>query len=146
MADELMLSPTQTLLVVESGPERFVVESTYGPGGSPPPAHFHPVQDETFEVVEGSVRTEVDGVERELASGESLEIPRGEIHRMWNSGQSAARVRWTTKPAGRTEEWFRAVDSLLRPAAEAGEHPDGAAFGVLLEEYADVFRLAPPAG
>jgi hypothetical protein len=61
---------------------------------------------------------------------------------MWNAGEEPARVSWVTTPAGRTAEWFRVLDGLF------GEDGDRAAgrpvdFGALLEEYSDVFRLAP---
>ena len=49
-------------------------------------------------------------------------------------------MRWTTSPRGRTEEWFRAIDALVRKAAPGEPSPLG--FAVLLEEFSDTFRLA----
>jgi hypothetical protein len=52
-------------------------------------------------------------------------------------------VRWRTTPAGRTEQWFRAIDRLIREGrVGSGGMPGPLAFGVLLSEYRDVFRLA----
>jgi hypothetical protein len=84
---------------------------------------------------------EVDGEERELEAGAEIEIGRGQVHQMWNPGSEPARVRWVTTPAGRTEEWFRVLDGLFREGGDiaAGREVD---FGVLLEEYGAVFRLA----
>jgi hypothetical protein len=59
---------------------------------------------------------------------------------MWNAAAAEARVRWETKPAGRTQDWFRSVDRLVREAG--GRQPGPLAFAPLLEEYRDVFRLA----
>ena len=52
-----------------------MVEATYGPGGKPPPKHFHPAQDELFRVLEGTLRFRLGSIERELEAGEEIEIP-----------------------------------------------------------------------
>jgi uncharacterized cupin superfamily protein len=39
-------------------------------GGQLPPEHLHPRQDERFEVLDGAVRTIIDGVEQRAAAGE----------------------------------------------------------------------------
>ena len=82
----------------------------------------------------------MDGVERELGEGEVLDIPRGSVHQMWNAASEPARVKWETLPAGRTEQWFREVDALQREAGDG--RPSPLAFGVLLDEYGDTFKLA----
>jgi mannose-6-phosphate isomerase-like protein (cupin superfamily) len=84
MSDRLHITPGETLDVLERTPEALVLEATYAPGGSAPPAHYHPAQDEHFEVQAGTLRVEVSGVERDLEAGETLDIPRGTSHRMWN--------------------------------------------------------------
>jgi hypothetical protein len=66
MRETLKLGPHDSLEIVSSTPEALEVEASYRPGGSPPPAHLHPAQDERFEVLEGSVS---DGDERELREG-----------------------------------------------------------------------------
>jgi hypothetical protein len=62
---------------------------------------------------------------------------------MWNPGSEPARVRWQTRPRGRTEQWFRSVDALHREG-KVGRNgmPGPLAFGALLSEYDDVLRLA----
>jgi mannose-6-phosphate isomerase-like protein (cupin superfamily) len=114
MVETLKLTPSESVTIKQSSPELLEVEGSYGPGGSPPPAHFHPAQDEHFEVLDGTMRAKVGGEERELGPGETLEIPRGTSHQMWNPGEQAARVVWQTRPALRTEEWFRSIDALHR--------------------------------
>jgi mannose-6-phosphate isomerase-like protein (cupin superfamily) len=140
MGDVLKLGPHDSLEVVSSTEEAFEVEASYRPGGSPPPAHLHPAQDEHFEVLEGAVRVRVGGEERELGAGAEIEIERGQVHQMWNSGSEPARVRWVTTPGGRSEQWFRTLDRVFRKGGDidAGREVD---FGALLEEYGDVFRL-----
>lgn len=140
--EELRVTPRESVRVIESSPERLVLEATYGPGGKPPPAHFHPAQAEHFEVHSGVLRVKVDGVESGLGAGETLDIPAGAVHQMWNDGSEPASVRWEVAPRGRSEDWFRAVDGLYR-SPDGGE-PGPVAFSVLLTEYRDVFRLASP--
>ena len=143
--EDLTITPHERLTVVSAKPEALEVEATYGPHGSPPPKHLHPHQDEHFEVLAGQLSTRVDGVERTLRPGDTLDIPRGTAHQMWNGGDTDARVRWTTRPAGRTLDWFRALDALQR-AGRVGKDgmPGPLAFAVYLTEYRDVFRLAGP--
>ena len=50
---------------------------------------------------------------------------------MWNSGAEPATVVWRTRPALRTEQWFRAIDALNRE----GGAPSPVAMAPLLEEY-----------
>jgi quercetin dioxygenase-like cupin family protein len=152
----LRLTKDEHVTVVSDAPDALEVEATYGADGSAPPAHLHPEQDERFEVLEGELTTKVDGHQRTLRSGDTLEVPRGTRHQMWNAGAHAARVRWTTTPAGRTLDWFRALDRLQRTAPKARisrrgrtartgfTKPGPLAFAVLLNEYRDVFRLAGP--
>ena len=60
---------------------------------------------------------------------------------MWNPGTEPARVAWTTSPPGRTEDWFRAMDALVR-SGRAGGAGGALRFAALLDEYDDTFTLA----
>ena len=145
MSDVFHLTPSESVRVRSHSAEALEVEGTWGPHGSPPPKHFHPGQDERFEVLEGRLSTRVEGVERELSAGDVLEIPRGAVHQMWNSGGEPVRALWRTSPAGRTADWFAAL-SGLRESGRVGKDgmPGPLAFGAYLTEYSDVFRLAGP--
>jgi mannose-6-phosphate isomerase-like protein (cupin superfamily) len=143
LSETLKLTPSESLTVRRSDPDRLEVVAEYGPRGSAPPKHLHPAQDERFEVLEGSLTVRVSGVERRLEPGDELEVPRGTVHQMWNPGAEPARVLWETRPRGRTDKWFRELDGLHR-SGRVGRNgmPGALAFGVLLSEYRDVFRLA----
>ena len=138
--EELSLVPGQRLVIIESTAERLIVESFYEPGGTPPPPHLHPAQDEFFEVLSGTLRAVVANLPLELAAGDELEIPRETVHQMWNGGSEPAHLRWTTVPAGRTEGWFRGLDALRRRADAQPQE-----FIALLESFDDVIRMVPPA-
>jgi Cupin domain len=137
MGDTLRLTPNQTLTIVSSTPETLVVEAAWQGGDGPPPAHLHPAQEERFEVLDGVLRTVVGDDEQVARAGATFTVPAGVVHQMW-APEGPARARWETRPAGRTEEWFRRLDAIWRSVP-----PDLAAFGPLLAEYDDVFRLAP---
>jgi mannose-6-phosphate isomerase-like protein (cupin superfamily) len=143
MEDTLQITPTESVTVIRSGEDALEVEAVYKAEGEPPPKHLHPAQDEKFEVLEGGISVRVDGEERELGEGDTIEIPRGSVHQMWNPGLADTRVSWRTEPAGRTEQWFRAIDRLYREGRVGRNGEPGAlAFAALLTEYDDVFRLA----
>jgi mannose-6-phosphate isomerase-like protein (cupin superfamily) len=141
MADTLRLTPSESVTIRSSSAEMLEVEGRWGPGGKPPPAHYHPDQDEHFEVLEGRLTAKIDGEERELAAGDTLDVPRGTAHQMWNRSGEPARALWQTKPGGRTEEWFRSIDGLIQ--GEGGDRmPGPLAFAPYLSEYEDVIRLS----
>ena len=138
MGDVLKLSPNSRLEIRASEPEALEVEATYDPGGGPPPNHLHPAQDEHFEVLEGSMQVVVDGEERALAAGDVLDIPRDTPHQMWNAADAPARVRWETRPRGRTEDFFRAVDEVM---PDDGGMPDLKPMLELIQDFDDTFVL-----
>jgi quercetin dioxygenase-like cupin family protein len=88
----------------ETDGEVLEMEASYGGQAGMPPEHLHPNQTEHFEVLEGAMRTIVDGVERRYEAGESFEVPAGTPHQMAADGP--ARMRWEVRPALRTAEFF----------------------------------------
>ena len=111
--------------------ELLQMEATYGGSGQLPPEHLHPKQHERFEVLEGTVRTVIDGNERRYEAGEGFEVPAATPHQM--AGDGPARVRWEVRPALRTAEFFERL---------YGDGPNSAqAMGVdFLAEFSDEFR------
>jgi mannose-6-phosphate isomerase-like protein (cupin superfamily) len=143
MSDRLQITPGEALDVIERGPDVLVLDASWSPGGSAPPAHYHPAQDEHFEVLEGALHVELDGMERQLRTGETLDIPRRTRHRMWNPDAAPARARWETRPAGRTEQWFTALAALQgTDHVDANGRPKPLPFAALAQRYGDTFRLA----
>jgi mannose-6-phosphate isomerase-like protein (cupin superfamily) len=111
-----------------------------------PPVHVHPAQDERFEISEGELSVHMDGETHVLRAGDSLEVPRGTVHKMWNSGEVTTRASWQVRPALRTEDFFASVHRLR----ESGRHGDGGMLtplgaGVVMRAYPDEFRLPLPA-
>jgi quercetin dioxygenase-like cupin family protein len=127
----------------ETDGEVLEMEAEYEPGSVEPPEHFHPSQDERFEILAGTMEARIGDESKLLQAGEEVFIPAGTPHAMWNGGSETARVAWETRPALRTEEFFRAV-AVVAEAAMSGEPlPDDAPSGeALLAEFRDEFRLA----
>jgi mannose-6-phosphate isomerase-like protein (cupin superfamily) len=142
MADTLRLTPHETVTIRKSSSELLEVEGNWGPAGRPPPPHYHPAQDEHFEVLEGTLTAKLEGEEFDLGPGKKLDVRKGTHHQIWNRGTVPTRALWQTRPAGRTEEWFRSIDRLIREGRVGSNGmPGPLAFGVFLTEYRDVFRL-----
>jgi quercetin dioxygenase-like cupin family protein len=59
MADTLRLTPHETVTIRSSSPELLEVEGEWGREGKPPPPHYHPSQDEHFEVLEGTLTADL---------------------------------------------------------------------------------------
>jgi mannose-6-phosphate isomerase-like protein (cupin superfamily) len=134
------LTDTESVRILHSSEDRLEVEATYG-DTKLPPAHLHPAQDETFVVLDGRVRVIAGAQERVLTPGEQIEIPRRTPHRMAAADAAGATVRWTTRPALRTEAWFRELDAANR--RHGGRAPVPVLLA-LIARYRDVFRLSRP--
>ena len=129
----------------ESDGELLEVDAEWAPVQIDPPAHFHPEQSERFEVREGELTVEIEGTPRVAGPGEVIEVPRGAVHRMWNSGTTTTRAGCQVRPALRTEDFFEAVDAVRA----GGRHGEGGMLtplgaGVVLREFRDEFRMSIP--
>jgi quercetin dioxygenase-like cupin family protein len=56
------------------------------PGGFVAAEHIHPLQEERFEVISGTLRGRVAGKELASGPGEIVVVPKGTPHVWWNSG------------------------------------------------------------
>jgi quercetin dioxygenase-like cupin family protein len=126
--DTIQLGPNQTLHVLTSNPDVLEMEAEWQPGSTEPPPHYHPNQDEHFEVLEGELTVVLDQDNRRtLRAGDAIDLPRNTVHRMWNTGDTATRASWRITPALKSEEMFRTIAS--------GGRED------FLEAFADEFRF-----
>ena len=122
----------------DSSPDRLEMETLHPPGGKPPPPHYHPSQEEQFEVLEGEVRTWIAGEQRTYVAGEHFTIPRGVTHTMC-SGEVPARLKWIVRPALETKEFFEAMWGASRNG-RAGLLQ----LAVILMRFRKVVRLSTP--
>ena len=121
------------------------VESVYTkPTPSRPPVHYHPGQEERFEVLAGELRVLIRGEEMALREGETLLIRPGTTHSMWAEAEGV-RVNWQTRPALGTEAFFETISGLARHAKTGSKGtPNLLQAAVIAQAYADEFRLARP--
>ena len=121
------------------------VDAYSEPGLSPPRVHYHPRQEERFEVVSGELFTHVDGVERTYGAGETFVLPPGSRHSMHNAGDEEVHFIWQTRPALKTEAFFETIYGLARDGKTNKQGvPNLLHAAVLMREYQDEFRLAQP--
>lgn len=137
---------TETLRFIQTAAdtngELLDMEATYEPNGKLNPGiqHYHPSQDEHFEVVSGSMAVLMDGVERAYTAGEAFDVPRGTVHTMANIAEEPAVVRWQVRPAMNTEDFLATVWS-----AEYEQDHSLYRTAMLVRHYNRTFRLAKPA-
>jgi quercetin dioxygenase-like cupin family protein len=122
--------------------ELLEMEATYEPSSTPPLPHFHPSQEEHFEILAGTMKARIGGEpERELNAGDTLDVEAGAVHAMWNDGPETARTLWQTRPALRTEEFFEQTAEVFRVAHERGTDPDGERLIAIVQEFSAEFRV-----
>ena len=147
-AGDELLSPISGRLVfrrtaADTNGDLVEVDVFYKPSGNPPPMHYHPTQEERFEVVSGEMLTHVDGVERTYGSGETFVLPPESRHSMHNAGNEELHVIWQTRPALKTEAFFETMWGLARDGKTIKiSVPNLLQAAVLMREYQDELRLA----
>ena len=83
------------------------------PGGDVP-AHFHPSQEERFEVLEGTVRFVVGGKRVNAAPGTRVVVAAGVKHSFRNTGDVEAHLRIEVEPALRLRGFLEEAAALAR--------------------------------
>jgi len=125
--------------------ELLEMEATYEPSRGKPPEHFHPRQSEHFEILEGTMHALIAGEERELRSGDTIDIEAGVPHSMWNEGPDRARTLWQTRPALRTEDFFESLFRLAKESSSGEARKPGALrTAVFASEFRNEFRTTSP--
>lgn len=60
--------------------------------------HYQKVSDEIYYVLKGRGRLTVNGVARELAEGDSVAIPKGQVHGFENTGEEPCLILFASGP------------------------------------------------
>lgn len=134
MTRELALNPNQVLTVRREEPEVLVLESHWLAGAEQgPPPHFHPRQEEHFEVLEGTIEAKLEGQTLTLRAGDTFDVPAAAAHEM--RPVTEARALWEVRPPLRTLHLFEAL-------AEMNRTQDFSRAAEVLAEFQAEFRLA----
>ena len=129
-----------------SGDELFQAELTMQPGDYVVRSHVHPLQEESFVVLEGRWGWKRGGETGVAEPGETVAIPPGVPHHQWNAGDGVVRVYQEHRPALTAAEiFFETYYGLSRDGklTKKGDvTPLQAA--VLLPEVGDFIRPSSP--
>ncbi len=125
----------------QTGGEVFGLEVYIRAGAPGTPEMVHPLQDESFEILSGSLDFRIAGQERRLEAGESLLIPKGTPHNWWNESNKDAHALVELRPALRSEELFANIYGLLN---EKGDLPNLLQMAVLFNEHFNEGYLTKP--
>ena len=94
--------------------ELLSAELVVSPQAAGPPAHVHPLQEERFGVLSGTIRARLGDRERSLPEGERMTVAPGTPHTWWNDGAETARVSVELRPALNSEVAFETIYGLAR--------------------------------
>lgn len=141
-----LVGDTYTLKVSgeQTGGAFSLSEALIPPGGGPPP-HIHYGEDETFVVLEGELRLQVDDRTLPAPAGTVLYVPKGTRHQYTNVGATAVRMLFLYTPAG-MERMFTEIGLPAQPGGEAPppSPEDVAKLVSVAAKYR--FEIVPPAG
>ena len=98
----------------DSDGEVVIAEVTLEPGGSVAGVHVHPIQTETFRIVDGAVGFRVGRGRQVATAGETLVVEAGTAHTFWNAGEGRARFLCEVRPALNFERLLQTMFALAR--------------------------------
>ena len=102
----------ETMHVLESNEETFVIEYVLEPHGRIPLEHFHPGVEQEFAVKSGEMHITVDGEHMTIGAGETKTSPPSTMHFQWNPHDEAVVAVETYRPAGRNHAFFKTLFRL----------------------------------
>lgn len=141
-SEAFVMEPRDGKRIQVAGDEVIVKISTRDTGGAftvfenrtlplhGPPLHCHPNQDESWQIIEGQYRFEVDGQEIYAGPGATVFAPRGTVHTFQNIGTTPGRTVTTVVPGG-LDLFFEELETLV----PRGAVPDPAKIAPLYEKH-----------
>jgi quercetin dioxygenase-like cupin family protein len=135
----------QIMRFVEERAELVRIESINPPKVEREPVHIHPRQTSGAKVTAGSLVFEVDGRERRLGPGESIDIPPGVPHRFWNDGEEDATSVQFFEPALDSAAFFETLFALAAAdQLDAKGMPRPLQLALLVPEFGEEIRPVTP--
>lgn len=134
-----------TKTAVETNGELLEMEAVYNPNSKPPPLHYHPYQEERFQVLRGSFRVTIGETEHHFEPGDKFTIPANTPHSMNNTSDEAGCLQWQIRPALKSQDFFATMWGLAADGkTTVAGLPDFLQLMVILKEYHDEFRAVSP--
>ena len=127
--------------------ELLEIDLELAPDGHVPGKHVHPVQEERFEVISGTMKFKMGRRTVIAEAGETVTVPPGTPHKFENGGDETAHVRVQVRPALRMEELFETAVSLANEGRTTSKGmPKPLDLALFVREFADEVQGAfPPA-
>lgn len=124
----------------------FSVEAHFVPGAASG-HHIHPLQDESYEVLSGSIELFLDNQWHHVGQGQSISIPKGKVHAFRNSTNELATTINTHNPGLRFQEYLEVMEMLIQQGKITGMN--GLRNGIYLSLHSlefntDVVLIKPP--
>lgn len=108
------------------------------PDGNVPGMHVHPIQEERFEVVDGTMRFRRGGRKVIAKPGDVVVVPPGVRHKFQNGGDDEAHVRVEVRPALRMEQLLRtSVDLAEQGRTNSKGMPKPLDLALFMREFKD---------
>ena len=131
----------------ETGGEAVVIETYVQPGGFVAAGHVHPLQEERFQVLRGTVGFKIGGEKLVAGPGTRLTVPPKTSHRFWNAGDETAHFVCEIRPALQFESL---IETMYGLAADGKTNrkgmPNPLRLAVIAQAHFDTVRLPfPPA-
>lgn len=108
--------------------------------------HYHPSQEEKFEVISGELTTVVDGNKRNLKAGETLIIRAGQVHNFWNAGAAPVSGRVEHRPDLGFQDFVTTLGGLVkdRKLKYDNSFSDKMQMAVVTEYYREFMGIPRP--
>ena len=138
----------ERIIVLQSGQETagklYAFELSMRPHGFVNAEHIHPKQEEAFEVTRGTIRFRINGQEMDSSTGQTVVIPAGTRHILWNASDEEASMTVWLRPALKTETAFETLFGLARDGKTNKRGlPNIFQTAVLLADYPETKVLLP---
>ena len=135
----------QRMTFVELRADHLRIDAVNPPSGTREPVHIHPRQASGATVHSGVLTFELEGAQRRVGPGESVQIPAGMPHRFWNDGVEAAHATQEFRPALDIASFFETYAVL---AGQGKLKRDGMPallqLAVMIPAFADEIRVPSP--
>ena len=130
---------------IETNGALLEMEASYPPHSPQPPDHYHPRQAERFQVLQGTFRTNIGGVEKTFAVGDTFTVPANTNHWMHNISDTEGCLLWQVRPALQTQAFLEMMWGLEADGkTNANSVPNLLQLAVILKTYSNEFRATSP--
>lgn len=145
MVDEVLENPVtgETMRILESTTDTFVIEYALKPHGEIPLEHYHPNVSQEISVSAGEMHVTVNGEHKVIKAGETFAAPPSALHFQWNPHDVETVAIETYRPAGRNHDFFRTLFGLARDGhTDANGMPSLLVRAAIFSEFSDTIKPA----